>query len=48
MAFAQAAGIATVVIAPDCQHPRFAAAVARHHSLPELLQTRAEPALALG
>ena len=45
---AQAAGIATVVIAPDCQHPRFAAAVARHRSLPELLQTRSEPALALG
>lgn len=45
---AQAAGIPTIVIAEDCRHPRFAAAVAHHHSLPELLRTHSEPVLALG
>lgn len=45
---AQAAGIATAVIAPDCQHPRFAAAIARHHSLSGLLQKHPEPDLAVG
>ncbi|MGE0969835.1 HAD family hydrolase [Klebsiella sp. WOUb02] len=45
---AQAAGIPTIVIADDCRHPRFTAAVAHHHSLPELLRTHVEPALSLG
>ncbi|WP_174507892.1 HAD family hydrolase [Klebsiella oxytoca] len=45
---AQAAGIPTVVVAPDCQHPRFNGAVARHHSLTEWLQRQSAPVLAAG
>lgn len=41
---ARAAGIATIVVAEDCHHPRFAAAAARHRSLSALLQTLTEPA----
>jgi beta-phosphoglucomutase-like phosphatase (HAD superfamily) len=42
---AQAAGIATIVIAEDSQHARFQAAAGRYQTLPELLEAlTAEPA----
>jgi beta-phosphoglucomutase-like phosphatase (HAD superfamily) len=42
---AQAAGIATIVIAEDSQHARFQAAAGRYQTLPELLEAlNAEPA----
>jgi HAD superfamily hydrolase (TIGR01509 family) len=45
---ARAAGIPTIAVTEDCQHQQFHGAVARHHSLTELLLSRAESVKAAG
>ncbi|MEX0532628.1 HAD family hydrolase [Raoultella terrigena] len=45
---ARAAGIPTIAVAEDCQHPQFLGAVARHHSLTELLLSRDQRVKAAG
>lgn len=45
---ARAAGIPTIAVTEDCQHQQFHGAVARHHSLTELLLSCAESVKAAG